>query len=79
MKMMEVFILKFQTIAQYQIPEILSRWYGVCLCMYYVWYGVCLCVCVCACVCVCVCVYVSTYAWMCVVCMCMYIDYKRYF
>jgi len=33
MKMMEVFILKFQTIAQYQIPEILSRWYVyLCVC-----------------------------------------------
>ncbi len=33
MKMMEVFILKFQTIAEYQIPEIFSRWY-VDDCMY---------------------------------------------
>jgi transformation/transcription domain-associated protein len=27
MRMMEVFVLKFQSIAQYQIPEILGKWY----------------------------------------------------
>ena len=43
MKMMEVFILKFQTIAQYQIPEILSRWYVVCACVR-------ACVCTCTCI-----------------------------
>jgi len=27
--MMEVFILKFQSIAEFQIPEIFSRWYEI--------------------------------------------------
>ena len=27
MRMMEVFILKFQSIAEYQIPEIMERWW----------------------------------------------------
>lgn len=27
MRMMEVFVLKFQSIAQYQIPEVLEKWW----------------------------------------------------
>ena len=60
MKMMEVFILKFQTIAQYQIPEILSRWcvrvyvcVRACVRMY-----MCVRVHVCLCDCVFVCMHV---------------------